>query len=175
MLASLKELTIPITNISKKLCLVATALLVVATSAWAHHGSGISYDTSKQWTTWAKVTEFNYLNPHPTMRFERTTKDGKVEQWVSELLAAPAQMARAGWTRNRSNEALKPGTRVKLYLATSRVGGFSAIVMRIENEKGEGLATGVGAANQNAVDMDGVPGGLQPTEKDIPGQPSAGR
>jgi uncharacterized protein DUF6152 len=165
MLASLKELTIPIMNTSKKLCLVATALLVVATPGWAHHGSGISYDVANQWTTWATVTEFNYLNPHPTMRFERTTKDGKVEQWVSELLAAPAQMARAGWTRNRSNEALKPGTRVKLYLATSRIGGFSAIVMRIENEKGEGLATGVGAVNQNAVDLDGVPGGLQPKEK----------
>jgi hypothetical protein len=141
---------------------MAIALLVVATSAWAHHGSGISYDLSKQWTTWATVTEFNYLNPHPTMRFDRTTKDGKVEQWVSELLAAPAQMARAGWTRNRTNEALKPGTRVKLYLATSRVGGFSAIVMRIENEKGEGVATGVGAVNREAVDMDGVPGGVQP-------------
>ena len=149
-------------NTFKNPSFLAIALFVVATSAWAHHGSGISYDLSKQWTTWATVTEFNYLNPHPTMRFDRTTKDGKVEQWVSELLAAPAQMARAGWTRNRSNEALKPGTRVKLYLATSRVGGFSAIVMRIENEKGEGVATGVGAVNREAVDMDGVPGGVQP-------------
>jgi hypothetical protein len=174
MLATLKELTIPIMNTSKKLFLVAGALVVVAASAWAHHGSGISYDTSKQWTTWATVTEFNYLNPHPTMRFERTTKNGK-EQWVAELLAAPAQMARAGWTRNRTNEALKPGTRVKLYLATSRVGGFSAIVMRIEDEKGEGLATGVGAVNRDAVDMEGVPGGLQPKEKSTPGEPSAGR
>ena len=164
-------------NTSKKLFFLAIALLVAATSAWAHHGSGISYDVTNQWTTWATVTEFNYLNPHPTMRFERTTKDGKVEQWVSELLDAPAPMARAGWTRNRSNEALKPGTRVKLYLGSSRAGGFSAIVMRIENEKSEGLATGVGAVNRNAVDMDGVLGGLQPKEKDsrVPGEGAAGR
>ena len=151
-------------NAYKSLLLTA-ALLLVPASGWTHHGSGISYDVTNQWTTWATVTEFNYLNPHPTMRFERTTKDGKVEQWVSELLAAPAQMARAGWTRNRTNEALKPGTRVKLFLGTSRVGGFSAIVMRIENEKGEGVATGVGNANRNAVDRDGLPGGLQPKEK----------
>jgi hypothetical protein len=165
-----------IMNALKTPIFLAVALLAFATSAWAHHGSGISYDVSNLWTTWATVTEFNYLNPHPTMRFERTMKDGKVEQWVSELLAAPAQMARAGWTRNRSNEALKPGTRVKLYLGTSRAGGFSAIVMRIENEA-ESIVAGLGAANQNAVDMDGVPGGLQPKEKAalVPGQTSAGR
>jgi hypothetical protein len=47
--------------------------------------------------------------------------------------------------------------------------------MRIEDEKGEGLATGVGAVNRNAVDLDGVPGGLQPKEKQSgPGQTSAG-
>jgi hypothetical protein len=77
--------------------------------------------------------------------------------------------------QERSNEALKPGTRVKLYLATSRVGGFSAIVMRIEDEKGEGVATGVGAVDRNAVDMDGVPGGVQPKQPLRPGQPSADR
>jgi hypothetical protein len=150
----------------KKLLFLAITLLVAVTSAWAHHGSGISYNVTNLWTTWATVTEFNYLNPHPTMRFERTTKDGKVEQWGSELLTAPAPLARAGWTRNRSNEALKPGTRVKLYLGTSRAGGFSAIVMRIENEKGESIVTGINAGNREAVDMDGVPGGLQPKEKE---------
>jgi uncharacterized protein DUF6152 len=150
-------------NTSRKLLCLAAALLA-ANSGWAHHGSGISYDTTNLWTTWATVTEFNYLNPHPTMRFERTTKDGKVEQWVSELLAAPAQLARAGWTRNRSNEALKTGTHVKLYLGTARVGGFSAIAMRIENEKGESIVGGLGENRGNAVDMDGVAGGLQPKE-----------
>ena len=70
----------------------------------------------------------------------------------------------AGWTKSRSVEALKPGTKVKLYVGTSRVGGFSGIVMKIENEKGENL---VGErANVTAVDMDGVPGGLQPSAED---------
>ena len=44
------------------------------------------------------------------------------------------------------------------------VGGFSGIVMKIENEKGENL---VGErANLTGVDMDGVPGGLQPSPED---------
>jgi hypothetical protein len=75
-------------------------LLMICVSGWAHHGSAISYDTAHLWSTWATVTEFNYLNPHPS------------------------------------------------------------IVMKIENEKGENI---VGErANATAVDMDGVPGGLQP-------------
>jgi len=139
---------------------LSVGVLLASLTAWAHHGSAISYDTAHLWTTWATVTEFNYLNPHPSMTFDRTTKDGKVEHWVSELLTNPSALARAGWTKGRSVEALKPGTRVKLFIGTSRVGGFSGIVMKIENEQGENI---VGErANATAVDMDGVPGGLQP-------------
>jgi len=148
--------------------LVALAIVLVPAFASAHHGSGISYDTGNLWTTWATMTSFNYKNPHPTMTFTRTTKDGKVEAWLSELLTAPALLARAGWSKGRSDEALKPGTRVKLYLGTARVGGLSGIVMRLENEKGEELLVGAGGAPREApmaVDMDGVPMGLQPSEE----------
>ena len=139
----------------------ALGLLLLCVSAWAHHGSAISYDTEHLWTTWAKVTEFNYLNPHPSMTFDRTDKDGKVEHWVSELLTNPSMLARNGWTKGRSVEALKPGTRVKLYIGTSRAGGLSGIVMRIENEQGEQIV-GEDRPRPMAVDEDGVPGGLQP-------------
>ena len=70
---------------------------------------------------------------------DRTTKDGKVEHWTSELLTNPSALVRAGWTKSRSIEALKPGTRVKLYIGTSRAGGLDGIVMKIENEKGENI------------------------------------
>jgi hypothetical protein len=142
-------------------------VFLACASLWAHHGSAISYDTGHLWTTWATVTEFNYLNPHPSMTFDRTDKNGNVEHWVSELLTNPSELARAGWTKNRSIEALKPGTKVKLFVGTSRVGGFSGIVMKIENEKGENI---VGTrTNVMAVDMDGVPGGLQPKPGDANG------
>lgn len=151
-----------------KLLSIGAGLVLFTASAWAHHGSAISYDTGHLWTTWATVTEFNYLNPHPSMLFERTTKDGMVEHWVSELLTNPSMLARAGWTKSRSVDALKPGTKVKLYIGTSRAGGFSGIVMKIENEKGESV---VGErSNATGVDMDGVPGGLQPKPGDkVPG------
>jgi hypothetical protein len=143
---------------------LAALLIVLAPAvAAAHHGSSISYDTSNLWTTWATVTEFTYKNPHPTMTFDRTTKDGKVEHWVAELLQAPAPLARAGWTRGKSEEALKVGTRVRLYIGTARAGGASGIVMRLENEKGEEILQSLGGRGApKAVEMDGVPMGLQP-------------
>jgi hypothetical protein len=149
---------------------LGAAVVAAPLAAAAHHGSAISYDTGNLWTTWATVTMFNYSNPHPTMEFDRTTKDGKVEHWVSELLTNPSVLVRAGWTRARSNEALKPGTRVKVYVATSRAGGFSGIVMKIENEKGENVVGDRGETK--AVDLDGVPGGLQPSgDSKLPGAP----
>lgn len=147
-------------------------LALTAISVRAHHGSAISYDTQNLWTTWATVTQFNYANPHPTMTFERIVGDNEVEHWVAELLTNPSTLARQGWTRGRTLEALKPGTRVKLTLGTSRAGGFSGIVMRIENENGEPVAGGFGGPG--APDLDGVPGGKQPSGKQsLPGQEQA--
>src|SRR5262245_63296611 len=157
-----------LTTFRNALALVA-ALILFSGVALAHHGSGISYDTGHLWTTWATVTEFNYLNPHPSMTFDRTTKDGKVEHWTSELLTNPSALVRAGWTKSRSIDALKPGTRVKLYIGSSRAGGLDGIVMKIEKEKGENIVGERG--NAQAVDLDGVPGGLQPTGKEkLPGR-----
>jgi hypothetical protein len=146
------------------------AVLALATlSAGAHHGSSISYSTDKQWSTWATVTQFNYLNPHPTMTFDRTVEDGTVEHWVAELLSNPSTMARAGWTRQRTLDALAVGTRVRLTLATSRAGGFSGIVMGIQGEDGEPIAGRGGGFG--AQDLDGVSGGLQPDGTEVlPGQ-----
>jgi len=147
--------------------LIALVLLLAPTVALAHHGSGISYDTTNLWTTWVTMTSFNYKNPHPSMTFDRTLKNGKVEHWVAESVAPPATLARQGWSKARAEEALKPGARVKVYLGTARIGGMAAIVQRFENEAGEELLGGVGGARQApmAKDMDGIALGLQPTEE----------
>jgi hypothetical protein len=160
-------------KLSMKLRIVhfAWLLCALAVPASAHHGSSISYDTANQWTTWATIKQFNFMNPHPTMTFERTVEGGVVESWGSELLTNPSMLARQGWTKRRSEEALAPGTRVKLTLGTSRAGGFHAIVMAMESESGEPIAGG-GRPSQ-APDLDGVPGGLQPEgEIVLPGQDS---
>jgi len=128
---------------------------------YAHHGEGNSYETTHMWTTWAAVEEFDYINPHPAMKFTRVDKDGKVEHWVAEVDNNPSRLARIGWTKGRSMAALQPGTRVKLSLATAKAGGFLAYVRLIQNEKGEFICSEREQALP-AVDLDGVPGGYQP-------------
>jgi hypothetical protein len=53
---------------------------------------------------------------------------------------------------------------VKLYLSTARAGGYTAVVEKFENEKGESILGE--RAKVEAVDMDGVPGGYQPKPED---------
>lgn len=103
----------------------------------AHHGSNISYDTENPWTTTGTIVEFQYRNPHPWLTFTRVNEKGVVENWTAELVTNPTFLLRAGWTKSRSEAALKPGTMVKMVLATSRAGGFNAVVRTIQNEQGE--------------------------------------
>ena len=145
--------------------LLLIACLLVAAPVWAHHGQGLSFDTTHVWWTWAKVEEFSYINPHPAMKFTRTDKNGKVEHWSAELGNNPSRMARDGWTKGRSIAALMPGTRIKVYIGTSLAGGYSGIINRIENEKGEAVVE-TSNAPKDTMAMDGVPGGYQPTPED---------
>ena len=145
---------------TKSFALLA-ALLLASSSISAHHGQGNSYDMDHIWTTWATVTEFNYMNPHPSMKFDRTVTTGEVGHWVAEVANNPSRLAREGWPKRRSLEALAPGTRVKLYIATSRRGGFTGVVEKIEDEQGENVANTRGPIPE-AIDLDGVPGGYNP-------------
>ena|SRR5215813_11206355 len=144
--------------------LLVTGLLVASASGLAHHGQGLSFATDHMWTTWATVETFHYINPHPAIEFSRVDKNGKVEHWSAECGNNPSRMARDGWTKARSLALLKPGTKVKLYVGTSLAGGFNGIVTRIENEKGEAIVET--SEVRNAANMEGVPGGYQPTAED---------
>jgi hypothetical protein len=117
------------------------------------------------WTTWGTVEEFDYINPHPAIKFSRTDKNGNVEHWAAEMANNPSRLARVGWTKSRSMAALAPGTRVKFYVATSLAGGHLAYVELIESEKGELICS----ERENPIkaeDLDGVPDGYQPPKQD---------
>jgi hypothetical protein len=98
-------------------------LAVVTLPAIAHHGTLSTYDRDKQWTRDAVVTKFHYANPHPQLFFDFTGDKGNVEHWAAEFLPNPAALLRAGWTRVRSQEALAPGTKIKITIAPARVAG----------------------------------------------------
>ena len=141
--------------------LLFPGLLLVAGSLWAHHGEANSYETGHMWTTWATVEEFDYINPHPAIKFSRTDKNGNVEHWVAEVDNNPSRLARIGWTKSRAMAALQPGTRVKLTVATAKAGGHLGYVRLMQNEKGEFICA-EREQELPAVDLDGVPNGYQP-------------
>jgi hypothetical protein len=120
---------------------VAGALAALSVPAAAHHGTLVSYDRAKQWTREAVVTSFNYANPHPQLFFDITDDAGTIESWGAELLPNPAALIRNGWTRSRSVEALKPGTRVNVTIAPSKAGGTVGLVLLVTDLEGTALVT----------------------------------
>jgi Family of unknown function (DUF6152) len=117
-------------------------VILLAAPAMAHHGSNISYDLSKSWEQKATITKFGYINPHPIVLFDVKNAKGEIEHWHSEIVTNPSRMIRSGWGKIRSEEALKPGTVVTLTLSPAKAGGFSALITKIVNDKGEEIITG---------------------------------
>ena len=117
--------------------LVAAGLMMSGSLA-AHHGTLVSYDRDKAWTAKAVVTEFRYLNPHAQIYFDVKDKE-HAGHWSGELLPNPAQLIANGWTRKRSNEALKAGTPITITVAPARARGMGVLGLRRVDEKGEEL------------------------------------
>lgn len=120
----------------------------------AHHGTNISYDRSKQFTTQAVVVSFEYRNPHPELHVEFKDEQGVTQQWGLELLPNPAQLIRNGWSRARAAEALKAGTPVMVTIAPSRAGGVVGLLLRVTSLQGEELVTGGGGPGGRQGDPD---------------------
>lgn len=123
---------------------VALGTLLAAGQAFAHHGTNISYDRSKQWTSKATVVSFTYANPHPNIFFEITNARGEKEKWGAELLPNPAALIRAGWSRAKAMEALKPGTPITVTIAPAKAGGTVGLLLKMQNEQGVEIVTSGG-------------------------------
>lgn len=140
-----------------KLKLVFLFALVAALCipAFAHHGTGVSYDTSKTFTVKATVTEFRYANPHPQLFFDVKDEKGTVVHWTGEIAPNPTQLQQDGWGRKRSEAALAPGTEVTVTLAPSRLGTPVALVQKIVSAKGDVILGNVGLGAPPAAEQQG--------------------
>jgi hypothetical protein len=127
------------------------ATIIASAPLSAHHGSNISYDMDHLWTTKATVVEFKYMNPHPWLTFTRVNEKGETENWTAELVTNPTFLLRAGWTKSRTLDALKPGTVVELTLGTARVGGLNGCIRTIKNAQGELIANSGGLGGDAPV------------------------
>lgn len=127
--------------------LFTTSIFMASFTLMGHHGTGISYDSSKAYNTKATITEFRYANPHPQIFFDVKNDKGEVEHWAGEIAANPSQLVASGWGRKRSMEALAPGTEVTLTIAPSRAGGPVCLVQKIIDGKGEEVLRMIGLGN----------------------------
>jgi len=100
---------------SRVVILVATAILLVGATAYAHHSFAGSYIEDKSVTIEGKVVQFDIRNPHSFINIEVIGKDGKAVRWGGEW-GGVTQLSEGGVTRF----TLKVGDKVTIDGAPSR-------------------------------------------------------
>jgi hypothetical protein len=115
-------------NIVQARILAAGLLLGAALPAMAHHGTSVTYDTSKTIVVEGTVTEWAVTFPHSQIYFDVTGTDGKVAHWGTELAPSPTMMRnlKLGWGR----DSIKPGDKLKLTCNPHRVAGATACLSK---------------------------------------------
>ena len=120
------------------------AVALTATLLWAHHGSAVSYDLSKRITMKGTITDFKYINPHPSIFWDVKDEQGSITHWAGEIAPNVSQLQQEGWGRRRSETALAPGTEVTITISPSRAGGSVGLIQKIENSAGEAVLGQIG-------------------------------
>ena len=108
--------------------LALVALVGAGLPVQAHHGTSVTYDTSKSIVVEGTVTEWVYAFPHVQIYFDVPGADGKVAKWGTELAPTPSMMKNLniGWNRN----SVKPGDKLKLTCAPHRMTDATACLAR---------------------------------------------
>src|SRR5579862_6568523 len=96
-----------IPEMSKTLCVAATALMLSTIRISAHHSFAAEYDENKRVTVSGTVTSFDWANPHAWLYVDAKDANGKVTNWGFEM-GSPGGLIHRGWTRT----ALKKGDHV---------------------------------------------------------------
>ena len=111
---------------------LACAMMVVATTAWAHH-SGAGVDRTRTITITGVVKEFRWTNPHSWIDLEVTDAKGATV-WSVEM-NPPPYLVRSGW----KSSTLKPGDKVSVTLNPIRTGEPGGIFVSVKLADGRVL------------------------------------
>jgi hypothetical protein len=94
---------------TRTLCVVTAALLLMTMRLSAHHAFAAEYDENKLVTVSGIVTGFKWTNPHAWLYLDRNDETGKVTRWGFEM-GSPGGLTRRGWTKN----GLKKGDQITI-------------------------------------------------------------
>ena len=75
--------------------MLTAALLLAATSLWAHHSPSAEFDMTKRITVSGTLTKVDWINPHITLAMDVKNESGKIESWSFES-NPPAWFRRVG-------------------------------------------------------------------------------
>ena len=93
----------------RRFLVLLASFAVMSVPLFAHHGTGVAYETDKTITLKGTVTEWIWANPHCGILFDVTDAAGHVTHWGAEL-SNPHQLSMAGF----SKDVLKPGDKITL-------------------------------------------------------------
>jgi hypothetical protein len=88
---------------------VLVGLSTFGVPLFAHHGTGVAYETEKKVTLKGTVTEWIWSNPHCGILFDVTDEKGEVVHWGAEL-GNPHALSGAGM----SKDTLKAGDKITI-------------------------------------------------------------
>ena len=109
------------------LSVVAVTLILVPSPAVAHHSAAM-FDSATEMTLKGTVVEWQWINPHCTLRMDVKGGDGAVKRW-SVATSNIADLSKRGWSRR----TFKPGDEVTVMIRPARsgepVGMIESVIM----------------------------------------------
>lgn len=106
--------------------------LLMASSAFAHHGAASIYDMTKETTIKATVTEFVWTNPHVELGV--STTGGTKTDLLLEL-GSPPNIRNRGW----SSRTVKAGDVITVTFHPGLRGAKIGVVMKVITADGKEL------------------------------------
>jgi hypothetical protein len=113
---------------------IALGTLLLAVPLFAHHGGTSLYDTSKDLTAEATVSEFQWTNPHIQIGVDAKENNGKVKHWLLEAPSPPV-LVNLGWNR----KSLQPGDVVKVTFNPAKSGSNVGSLLKLVKADGSEL------------------------------------
>jgi len=125
------------TTIYGLLALLAIAVAIAPSPAFAHHGVA-AYDYTKTVTAKVTVTQFDWGNPHCKIHFDVTDDLHAVEHWVIEM-HPPDALLDHGWTR----QSLHAGDVISVSFRPAKRGSTIGLVEEVTLPNGVALRQNV--------------------------------